>query len=74
MKQCDMAIARLIQENGSKDDEIRRKKRILEILKQKAERIAQQRQAVQKYQDFLEEVRSNNPDQYNSINNIMNKH
>jgi len=43
MKQCDMAIARLITENAQKDDEIKRKKRILEILKMKADRIAKQR-------------------------------
>ena len=54
--------------------EIVRKSRILDILKQKAVRIENQRKAVQKYQDYLDEVRSNNSDQYSSINTIIDRH
>lgn len=41
---------------------------------EKAKRIERQRSAVQKYQDFLEEVRSNNSDQYGSITAIIDRH
>ena len=74
MKQCDMQITRLISENNLKEAEMARKKRILEILKQKADRIAKKRLAVQKYQDFLEDVRYKNSDQYASIQAIVDRH
>lgn len=43
-------------------------------MRQKAKRIEKQRSAVQKYQDFLEAVRSNNSDQYANINAIIDRH
>jgi hypothetical protein len=39
MKKCDENIAKLDEENKKKDEEILRKKRVLEILTQKKERI-----------------------------------
>jgi len=74
MKNCDLAIARLEHENKQKEIEIKRKERIKEILRMKAERIAKQRNAVQKYQEFLEDVRNNNSDQYSSISMIIDRH
>ena len=43
-------------------------------MQEKAKRIAKQRQAVQKYHDFLEQVRANNSDQYSTINVIVDRH
>lgn len=74
MKKCDENIAKLQIENVQKDAEIVRKKKIHAILLQKSKRIEKQRSAVQKYQDFLEEVRSNNSDQYGSITAIIDRH
>ena len=39
MKKCDENIAKLDEENKKKDEEILRKKKVLEILTQKKERI-----------------------------------
>jgi hypothetical protein len=64
MKKCDENIAKLDEENKRKEEEILRKKRVLEILTQKKERIAKKRLAVQKYHTFLDEVLNNNKDQY----------
>jgi len=69
-----MNIAKLELENKAKELEIQRKIRIKEILKMKAERIANQRQAVQKYAEFLEDVRSANQDQYTTIQSIIDRH
>lgn len=74
MKRCDENIAKLYQENIQKDAEIVRKKKIHAILVEKSKRIEKQRSAVQKYQDFLEDVRSNNSDQYGSITAIIDRH
>jgi predicted esterase YcpF (UPF0227 family) len=74
MKKCDENIAKLDEENKKKEEEILRKKRVLEILTQKKERITKKRLAVQKYQDFLEEVRANNSDQYGQVSSIIDRH
>jgi hypothetical protein len=65
---------KLTQENAEKEELIKKKRRILQIMQEKAKRIAKQRQAVQKYHDFLEQVRANNSDQYSTINVIVDRH
>jgi len=43
-------------------------------MQEKAQRIKKQREGVQKYHDFLENVRLNNTDQYGSITAIMERY
>ncbi len=74
MKKSDENIQKLQLENAEKEIEHDKKQRILKVLREKAKRIEKQRIAVQKYHDFLEEVRSNNPDQYGSIMAIIDRH
>lgn len=74
MKKSDENIQKLQLENAEMEIEHDKKQRILKVLREKAKRIEKQRTAVQKYHDFLEEVRSNNPDQYGSIMAIIDRH
>lgn len=74
MKKSDENIQKLQLENAEMEIEHDKKQRILKVLREKAKRIEKQRTAVQKYHDFLEEVRLNNPDQYGSIMAIIDRH
>lgn len=64
MKKSDENRAKLQTENEAKDQEIQRKDNQLRILKEKAKRIEKQKQAVEKYHAFLENVRAKNSDEY----------
>ena len=74
MDKCDKNIEKLKIENEEKDREIAKKKQQLLILQEKEKRIVKQKQAVQKYQKFLEEVQRLNSDEFNEIGDILSRH
>ena len=70
MKKCDENIIKLKEEILEKEKEIAKKTKMLDILKLKAERIQMQKEAVDKYHQYLEEVKEANSDDYNEISDI----
>lgn len=74
MRNCDQNIHKLTDECKQREGEIKRKHKQLEILKAKKQRIDQQRQSVEKYQFFLEEVKNQNNDDYSEVNEIRDRH
>lgn len=73
IKKCDDNIEKLEKDNKEKDDEIMRKTKQLKVLKAKSERILQQKIAVQKYNDFLEEVKNQHNDEYSEVGDILSR-
>ena len=67
MRNCDQNIAKLREENKQKEREIERKRKQVAILEAKKTRIKQQKNAVQQYQNFLEEVKNQNSDEYADV-------
>ena len=67
MRNCDQNIAKLREENKQKEREIERKRKQVAILEAKMTRIKQQKTAVQQYQNFLEEVKNQNSDEYADV-------
>ena len=67
MRNCDQNIAKLREENKQKEREIERKRKQVAILEAKKTRIKQQKTAVQQYQNFLEEVKNQNSDEYADV-------
>ena len=51
-----------------------RKTKQLKVLKAKSERILQQKAAVQKYNDFLEDVRNQHNDEYTEVGDILSRY
>lgn len=70
MRTCDQNIARLKEENKQRDLEILRKKEQFRILQAKRARIEQQKEAVEQYQSFLEDVKNKNSDEFTEVNEI----
>jgi len=64
----------LQEENKQRDNEIVRKRAQHRILMAKKARIEQQKDAVEQYQSFLDEVRTQNSDDYSEVNEISNRH
>ena len=74
MRTCDQNIAKLKEENKQREGEIERKRKQLKILESKSSRIEQQKNAVQQYMEFLEEVKAQNGDEYAEANDIQKTH
>ena len=70
MRNCDINIGKLREDNDQRAREIERKRKQFEILQSKKKRIEQQKQAVEKYQNFLEEVKSQNNDEFTEVTEI----
>lgn len=67
-------IKKLEDESRFRDKEIARKREQLKILEQQDRRIEQICTAVKKYQDFLEKVKEKNPDQYETVEKIIDRY
>ena len=74
MRNCDQNIAKLREENEQRAREIERKRKQHDILQSKKKRIEQQKAAVEKYQQFLEDVKSQNPDDYSEVFEIRDRY
>ena len=57
-----------------KEAEIVVKQRQYEMLKKKAERIESKKQAIMKYENFLEEVQKENTDEFQEVNDILTRY
>lgn len=51
-----------------------KKTRLLKILKSKSDNIKNQKASVQKYHDFLEDVRNENSDEFSEVNHILDRY
>ena len=74
VKKCDDNIKALERENLEKEQEIAKKTRLLKILKSKSDNIKNQKVAVQKYNDFLDDVRNANSDEFTEVNHILDRY
>jgi predicted esterase YcpF (UPF0227 family) len=74
IKKCEDNIEQLKVDNVKKDEETLRKTRLQKILKNKAESIRKQKEAVQKYHNFLEDVRNENSDEFAEVSNIIERY
>ena len=74
MRNCDQNIAKLKEENKLRDAEIERKRQQLRILQAKRQRIEQQKEAVEQYESFLQDVKNQNNDDYSEVNEIRDRH
>ena len=73
MRNCDQNIAKLREENEQRAREIERKRKQYDILQSKKKRIEQQKASVEKYQQFLEDVKSTNDD-YSEVVEICDRY
>ena len=74
MRNCDQNIAKLREENEQRAREIERKRKQFLILESKQMRIEEQKTAVEKYQEFLENVKSQNSDDYSEVIEIRDRY
>ena len=74
MRNCDQNIAKLREENEQRAREIERKRKQYDILQSKKNRIEEQKTAVEKYQEFLENVKSFNNDEFTEVIEIRDRY
>ena len=74
MRNCDQNIAKLREENEQRAREIERKRKQYDILCSKKKRIEQQKVAVEKYEQFLEDVKSSNNDDFSEVQEIAHRY
>ena len=74
MRNCDQNIAKLREENEQRAREIERKRKQHDILQSKKNRIEEQKTAVEKYQEFLENVKSFNNDEFTEVIEIRDRY
>ena len=73
MKKCDDNIEKLRQEIEEKDREIAKKERLFAIIQGKCRRIDEQKNAVEQYHKYLEDVKKENDD-YAEISDIIDRY
>ena len=74
MAKCDTQIKQLDKEIAEKEELFKKTQFWLKIVREKGKRVEKQKKMVQQYEQFLEEVRAENPDEYPDIKKILSRY
>jgi hypothetical protein len=74
LKKCEGNITRLEIDNAEKRKLIEKQKIKLEVYRQQNQAIKRETEAVAIYQDYLQKVRNDNPDEYGELKDILSRY
>jgi chromosome segregation ATPase len=74
LKKCEGNITRLESDNAEKRKLIEKQKIKLEVYRQQNQAIKRETEAVAIYQDYLQKVRNDNPDEYGELKDILSRY
>lgn len=74
LKKCESNIARLESDNAEKRRQIEKQKIKLEVYRQQTQAIKRETEAISVYQDYLQKVKNENPDEYTELKDILSRY